>query len=196
MADLVALFLTGFVPGLRLGRAQFSRIEAWLNRPLPAPDLVIMPQRQYIENLYLRLRPLVLAEAPEREWLPLMRMFRNKAAHLGDSVFRYVGLSDNTGKVYTFVPRQWPYIWEEHMHPAGTTGTAHSIPDLLLESLVHDDIISYACGVRSRITRLVGAVVEIIDSAYVAFKDFKTNETALAELKKSSEAFKFRYFLA
>ena len=195
VADLVALFLTGLVPGLQLARAQFARIEAWLYRPLPAPELVITPQRQYLENLYSRLRPLVLADAPERDWLPLMRMFRNKAAHLGDSVFRYVGLHDNASKFYTFVPRRWPYIWEEHMHPAGAAGTGQSILDLLRESLVHDDIVSYARGVRSRITGLIGAAVEVIDSAYVAFKDFQTNEAALAELEGSSEAFEFQYFL-
>src|SRR3989442_4396332 len=35
LADLAALFLTGLIPRLRFGRAQFSRIEAWLERPLP-----------------------------------------------------------------------------------------------------------------------------------------------------------------
>jgi hypothetical protein len=40
-ADLAALFLTGLIPGLRVGRAQFSRIETWLGRALPPAGLII-----------------------------------------------------------------------------------------------------------------------------------------------------------
>jgi hypothetical protein len=100
-ADLVALFLTGLTPGLRLGRAQFSRIESWLERSLPPGALIVTPQRDFLERLYTDLSPLINPVEPERDWLPLMRMLRNKAAHLGDAMFQYMALHDRDGQFYT-----------------------------------------------------------------------------------------------
>jgi len=195
-ADLIALFLTPLIPGLRVGRAQFSRIEAWLERPLPQPGLVVTPQRHYLERLYDEVRPIVRADTPERDWLPLMRMLRNKAAHLGDNVFRYVGLHDAAGTFYTFIPRRWPYIWEEHMHPAGQAqSNQQSVGDLFRATLVHDGIVAYARGLRVKVTVLVAAVASVVDGTYVAFKDFGANVTALAELEGSSQAFEFEHWV-
>lgn len=195
-ADLIALFLTGFIPGLRLGRAQFSRIERWLQRPLPPGGLIVTPQRDYLERLYTGLSPLINAAAPERDWLPLMRMLRNKAAHLGDAVFRYMALHDRDGRFYTFIPRQWPFIPEEHMHAAGDAPGAapEPFPELLRRALMHEDIVSYASGLRRKATDVISAVLEQLDSAYVAFREFPLNAAALAELQGSAESYAFEHF--
>ena len=195
-ADLAALFLTALIPGLRLGRAQFSQIEVWLERPLPAPGPIVTPQRHYLERLYNEIRPIVRTDTSERDWLPLMRMLRNKGAHLGDNVFRYIALHDASGTFYTFIPRRWPYIWEEHMHPAGQAQTNQQpVGDLLRSSLVHDDIVAYTRGLRAKVTTLVAAVGGVVDATYVAFKDFGTNATALAELEGSSQSFDFEHWV-
>ncbi|MBI1747012.1 MAG: hypothetical protein HYR55_10545 [Acidobacteria bacterium] len=194
-ADLTALFLTGLIPGLRLGRAQFSQVETWLQRPLPAPGLVVTPQRQFLERLYSEAGRLVCAEAPQRDWLALMRMLRNKAAHLGDNVFRYVSLHDNGGRFYTFVPRRWPFIWEEHMHLAGKApADPQPVADLFRATLVQDDIVAFANGLRAQVTILLAAVVGVVDGAFVAFREFGTNAAALAELEGSSHTFEFRHW--
>jgi len=195
-ADLTALFLTGLIPGLRLGRAQFSRIESWLERPLPPGGLIVTPQRACLERLYVDLSPLVNAAQPERDWLPLMRMFRNKAAHLGDAVFRYIVLHDRDGRFYTFIPRQWPFIPEEHVHPAGVGArrASESLPELLRRTLVHEDIVSYASGLRAKLTDVIAAALEVLDSAYVQFRDFPPNAAALAELEGSSAGYAFEHF--
>lgn len=195
-ADLTALFLTALIPGLRVGRAQFSQVETWLDRPLPTPGPVVMPQRDYLERLYNETRVLVNLDGPERDWLPLMRMLRNKAAHLGDNVFRYIGLHDQTGTFYTFIPRRWPFIWEEHLHPADQPqSNQQPIADLHRATLVHDDIVAYAQGLRAKVTSLVAVVVRVIDQAYVAFKDFGTNAAALAELEGSSQSCEFKHWV-
>src|SRR6267378_3949923 len=121
-ADVVAMFFTGMIAGLRLGRAQFSQIEAWLDRPLPSIGLVVSPQEHLLGTLYGDLQPLVYSAAPEQDWLRLVRMFRNKSAHLGDpAALRIVGLHDDKGYFYHFLPRKWPFIWEEHFKPAEPT---------------------------------------------------------------------------
>ncbi len=48
------------------------------------------PAEDSLRRLHEALRPLVHAQPPERDWLPLMRLYRNKAAHLGSSVFRQI----------------------------------------------------------------------------------------------------------
>lgn len=195
-ADLIALFLTGLIPGLRLGHAQFSRLESWLARPLPPGGLIVTPQRDFLERLYTGLSPLMNPAEPERDWLPLMRMLRNKAAHLGDAVFRYMALHDRDGRFYTFIPRQWPFIPEEHMHPAGVApgATPEPFPELLRRTLMHEDIVSYASGLRRKVMEVVSTVLEILDSAYVHFRDFPLNTAALAELQGSAESYAFEHF--
>ncbi len=195
-ADLVSLFLTGLIPGLRLGRAQFSQIENWLERPLPQGGLIITPQREALERLYADLLPLIKPGNPERDWLPLMRMLRNKAAHLGDAVFRYISLHDQDGRFYTFIPRQWPFMPEEHMYTAGAEPNASPEPitEFLQRTFINEDIVSYASGLRRKVTEVVAAVLGVLDSAYVQFRDFPLNTVALAELKESAVSYAFEHF--
>jgi hypothetical protein len=136
------------------------------------------------------------AAAPERDWLPLMRMLRNKVAHLGDAVFRYMALHDRDGRFYTFLPRQWPFIPEEHMHAADAAPAAalEPFPELLRRTLMHEDIVSYASGLRRRVTEVISAVLEVLDSAYLQFRGFPLNTAALAELQGSAESYAFEHF--
>lgn len=199
-ADLAALFLPGFIPGLRLGRAQFSRIEAWLAKPVPPSGVILSPQQQFLTKLHDTLRPLIHPQSPstERDWLPLMRMLRNKAAHFGDPVFRSVGLHDKDGTFYTFVPRVWPCIWERHMKPADPTSSKdpNFLPKLLRQILVHQDIITYAQGLCRKVTDVVSAGASVLNEAFDQFKNFSSNQPALAELQGSSEVHDFECFPA
>jgi hypothetical protein len=197
LADLVALFFTGLVPDLRLGRAQFSRIEKWLKRPLPPFGIVVTPHAHHLRELFDALEPLVNATGPEREWLPLMRLLRNKAAHLGQPVFRTVGLHDNTPKFFIFIPRQWPYIWERHIKPSGSSSLLD--PNFLVkfyqQTLMHQDMVNYAKGLKAKVNDVVRAGISILANTYLHVQDFEPNLTALAELQGSSEAYAFEHFL-
>ena len=198
VADLIALFFSGLIPNLRLGRAQFSRIEAWLARPLPAVGTVVSPQQHFLTRLYEVLGPIVRPQAPspDRDWLPLMRMLRNKAAHFGDPVFRTVGLHDRSPKFYRFVPRLWPFIWERYWEPPGaaTPKDPDFLPNFLRQTLIHQDIVSYAEGLLAKVKDVVEAVTVVVNEAFGQFKDFPVNQSALAELEGSSEAYEFEYF--
>jgi hypothetical protein len=196
LADLVALFFTGRIPRLRLGRAQFSQLEAWLRRPLVSSGLIVTPHEHHLRVLHDALRPLVLADAPERDRLPLMRLFRNKAAHMGDHMFQYTGLHDEHGRFYTFLPRQWPYISEKYLAPADPNRPADPAEHRTLfeRTLTHEDIISYTRGLRSKVGAVVSSTVDVIATVYEQFRNFPVNEAALAELEGSSEAYDFQYF--
>lgn len=194
LADLVALVFTSRIPGLTVGRAQFIAIEEWLRKPPPALGLVVTPYDDHLAELRTSLGPLVLSDGPERDWLPLVRLLRNKGAHLGDDVFRYFGLYDGSGNLYLFVPREWPYLFEKYMKPSGHNGPTKSLPQLLTETLIHEDYISFSDGLNRKVRGLVGVGCEVIRKAFVAFSGFTFNEAGLAELEKNSRAFGFEHF--
>src|SRR6476661_4696685 len=88
-ADLLAIFWPGAIKNLSVGRAQFATIEEWLKQPMLAPTgVLISPSHYYFQKMHQALLPVVNADPPETDWLPLMRLLRNKAAHLGQPQFR------------------------------------------------------------------------------------------------------------
>jgi hypothetical protein len=195
-ADLVALFLTGSIQGLRFGRAQFSQVETWLEKPLPPEGLIVTPYDEPKKKLYDALRPLVHADAPERDWLPLMRMLRNKIAHLSPATIRSIGLHDETFHFYEFIPRQWPYLWEKHMKPHGHERPSDPlfVQKLFQETLIHQDIESYCRGLRAKVLKVIDAGVSVLLEMYIRFADFGLNQAAMAELQSNSLAYDFEYF--
>ena len=196
LADLVALFFTGHISHLRLGRAQFSRLEDWLKQPFASGSTIVTPSEYHLSELYHRLRELIHVDSPEKDWLPLMRLYRNKAAHMGEQMFQYVGLHDENAKFYTFVPRQWPYIKEKHLKPVDSNHPTDplEIRTSCEQTLVHEDVVSYTQGLCLKILTVVYTTLTVIDSAYRDFSQFPVNEAALAELEESSKSFDFKYF--
>ena len=198
LADLVALFFTRRIPGLRLGRAQFSYLDAWLEEPLASAGLIATPHQYYLSELHHQLQGLIHVDSssPEKDWLPLMRLYRNKAAHMGDHMFRYVGLQDENKEFYTFVPRQWPYIMEKDLKPVDSNRPTDpsEIRTFCEQTLVHEDIVSYTQGLRIKIFTVVDTTVTVIDSAYEGFSQLPLNEAALVQLEESSKSFDFEYF--
>ena len=194
LADLVAMMFTGRIPGLSVGRAQFISIEEWLRKPVPSSGAIVTPYDHYLNQLRDKLQPLILPRGSERDWIPLVRLLRNKGAHLGDDVFRTFALFDDKGNLYLFVPRQWPYFFEKHVKPSGHDGHTKPFPQLLTETLIHQDYISFSEGLNRRILQVIGAGSEVIGTAYVAFSGFPLNQAALSQLAGNSRSFQFEYF--
>ena len=198
LADLVALFFTGHISRLRLGRAQFSDLDAWLGQPFASANLIVTPYEYHLSELHHQLQGLVHVDSPspEKDWLPLMRLYRNKAAHMGDHMFSYVGLQDEDNEFYTFVPRQWPYIMEKDLKPVDSNRPTDpsEIRTFCEQTLIHEDIVSYTQGLRLKILTVVDTTVIVLDSAYEEFSQFPLNEAALDELRESSKSFDFEYF--
>ena len=194
IADITAIFFPGAIKGLEVGRAQFSRIESWLKLPLIDTKLIVTPTEFFLKRLYDRLKPLIEAPAPETDWLPLMRMLRNKVAHLGTPLFRQVGLTQrDCSRQVAFIPRQWPYLWESLIKPAGQVPST-PLPQLLRETLIHQDIVTYAQGLLAKVNIVVAATAELLNDAYEAFRNFPQNQAALMQLKSNFEGYNFEHF--
>ena len=195
LADIVAIFWPGTIKNLSVGRAQFSVIETWLKRPFLTPsNIVVSPSEFYLQKLYDALSPIVNSLPPENDWLPLMCLLRNKAAHLGQPLFRQVGVHDDTGHFYVFIPREWPFIWEKDLKPAGTT-PIKSAPTLLREGLIHQDIVSFSEGLQSKVVELVRSGISVVNLAFQQFKDLPFFQESLTQLQSNSVSYTFEHFL-
>jgi hypothetical protein len=195
-AELVALFLPNQIKNLFVGRAQFSSIESWLEGSPPVLSVVCSPQQKKLEELYIKIKPKVCTSGEETEWLRFARNLRNKSTHIPGSVRQFVFKHSN-GESYTFLPREWPFIWEKHFHATGSVPPAGPIPmpELLSRILLRQDKVSYAEELRMRITLLVEDVLSVVDQMYGDFGRFPLNEGALEQLLRNSELAKFQAFL-
>jgi hypothetical protein len=175
IADLIAIFFPGAIKGLEAGRAQFSKIEVWLTKPLTVTKLIVTPTEFFVNKVHDVLNPLINTSGPEKDWLPLMRMLRNKAAHLGTPLFRQIGLPRKIDhRQVAFIPRQWPYLWEQQMKPTGHK-PATPLKQLLIETLIHQDIESYCEGLVDKIKTVIAAITEILNQAYDALQESPFN---------------------
>lgn len=196
LADIVAIFFPGCIRGLEVGRAQFSKIEVWLSKPLPRVGLLTTPSEFHLKELYDAIEPLIRSPRPETDWLPMMRLLRNKASHLGQPLFRQVGLPrKGDGRLFVFIPRQWPYLWESLIKPTGAqSGNPALFPQLLRDTLMHQDLLTYTQGLFAKVHLVIAAASVVLNEAYDQFKDLPENQAALSELKSNFEDYKFENF--
>ena len=194
LSELIAIFSQGAIKNLEVGRSQFTSIEAWLKDTYQQPSLIATPRDVYLDALHTKLHPLVHCAPPESDWLPYMRLLRNKAAHLGDGPFRSSVLRGKDGGFYRFIPREWPYIWEKHMKPAGYQHPV-PMPDLLRKTLIHQDVSEYAQGALRKVLQIATEAQSQTAHTYTDFSGFAFNQTALEELTANSKEFAFERFV-
>ncbi len=79
------------------------------------------------------------------------------------------------------------------MKPAGQ-GATDPFPEFLQRTLIHEDYISFAEGLNTKVSRVVGAASRIIHTVFTMFGGFDLNKAALVQLKNNSRAYSFEYF--
>jgi hypothetical protein len=194
LADLIALFFTSRLPKWRFGRAQFARVEEWLEKPLRVAPIIVTPQEHYLGELYNSLRPIVFTSGPDKQWLPLLRLFRNKSAHMGDRMFPFIGLQDANDNFHEFMPRQWPYILEKHISQTWGNSTEENRQAHFEEALMHQDAVSFSKGLCLKVFSVVESTCKVLGQAYAQFKDLPVSDAALQELNANAEAYEFEFF--
>jgi hypothetical protein len=197
LADVIAIFFPGRIKGLKVGRSQFSKIELWIKEPFPAASMIVSPSEFYLRKLHDAVKPLILAPHPETNWLPMMRLLRNKSAHFEQPLFRQWGLPRaGDGRLFVFIPREWPCLWESLFEPAGYPKADPSfLPQLLRDSLIRQDIVTYSCGLLDKAKSVIAAALIVLNETYDQFKDLTQNQSALAELKNNFEKYDFENFV-
>lgn len=59
---------------------------------------------------------------------------------------------------------------------------------------MHQDVLTYAIGLRAKVLQLVQAGISELAETYHEFQSFPPNTTALAELQGNSESYRFERF--
>lgn len=191
-AELVALFFPGSIKGLRAGRADFVSVEKWLGVPLSPSGLVVEPCEHFLTELHQKLNPLILPISTDRQWLPMLRVLRNKLAHTGHPLL-FSGFQCADGDFYTFLPRRWPFIQEEFLSQ-GPTEEAPTLGQLYLDSLIQEDLLSFCQGLRERVHLVVETICQVLSDAFQQFRHLQTNQTALNELRANTKHYNFESF--
>lgn len=199
VADVIAVLLPRQVPKLVAGAAAFSPVDAWLRRPHVVPPGLITPNAHFAAELHAALAPFVSVLAgPERDWLPLMRMYRNKVAHLGHDSYVQIGLQNkNTESVGFFIPRSWPFVAEQYATTSPATASRDEpvdFSDVLPDWLMHQDLEEYSEGAYRKVRALIGLAFGVLHAAYIQLKGIPVAAETLADLQKSKQAYQFEFF--
>ena len=198
LADLVALVLAGRwkIGGLKLGRGDFVSVEKWLSQPFEFTSILATPYDSHVRSLYDNLRPLVICDPPEQDWLGFTHMLRNKVLHFGQSMLRQIGIHDTKARFYTFIPRQWPFIYERYMKPANPD-VPHDptlMRELFTDSLIHQDVLSFAEGLHLRVGRVISIVTLWTAKMCADFEDLPASKESLEALESPLAKSPFEYF--
>lgn len=198
-ADVVAVMLPREIPRLRAGGAAFTDIEKWLAKPHQLPPGLISPAQHFVAELHQELAPIVVVSSgPERDWLPLMRMYRNKAAHLGHESYTQFGLESKTSDTLSFfIPRSWPFVAEQHTTTGSPSRPANELVDFsdaLTEWLMHQDLEEYSEGAIRKIKSVLGVGFGVLHRLYVQVNAVPVSAATLEDLDRSKQSYGFEYF--
>jgi hypothetical protein len=184
---------------LLVGQAQFQT----LLQVLKAPDLanclvrsrgqIVSPRSAELDRFHQDVRPSVSGGGgPSDGWLDFLFLLRNKLAHLGTRSIDYVGFRGPNGRMYTFMPREWPFMIPTMVRRGRPDQTLRRVDQDTLESLVQQDVVSMTAGFLRNTKRLIAVGMTALARAYRTFADFEPNATSLTNL--APRRFAFRNF--
>jgi len=196
LSELVALLLPGIVGGLKLGSSMYSYLDIWLSSPLKTTSSIIEPKEHYAEKLHDALNNEKIKDSSETDWYDLLRLYRNKLAHLGVPSIRKLVFHDSEGNFYKFIPKSWPFLWEKDLKFSGESIVDEDKlgPDYFEKILIHEDIVSFCKNCRLKIFSYINAGLTVLNEAYKNLKDMPLNSLALKHLEGNERNFNFKHF--
>jgi len=192
-AEIAAILFHPQLQKLTPGRSSFDTFKDFAEAPLHSPDFVVTAKTPLIEKLHEVLRSEIVVAGPEECWLDLLVLYRNKIAHLGNSMFCRMGFADKHDDYFLFLPNRWPYFIQQdittpHEKPTG------SVRELAEETLVYQDVVEYSQMLTGRIKRLLKGGFSVLCKAYHDFRNFDPTPEVISSIRKNSKSFTFRYF--
>ena len=151
----------------KFGRASFAEIVKKVQDDLrktsvdPGKKTIVSPDEKYQEDIIKIVKKEILND-DNNEWFDLFKLYRDKMAH-----FRYHSgfLShDKEGKFYHFLPRQWPYYFQQDI-TYGKTKEADA-NSRFAELLMECDIFEYCEGLHKKIYGLTEMIFQSLSEAY------------------------------
>ena len=193
-AEVIAIVLSWG----NLGRGQFSSLVKDVKDALGknkdfSTKRIMTVDDKYIEDIRNIIEKEIIEES-NSEWYELFKLYRNKQSHFR----RYSGflLHDKEGNFYHFLPRQWPYYFQQDMAYSKNVKTNINLKDSLSELLTEQDIFEYCDGLHKKIFDLIDKFFSSLTEAYKIKKDsaceFDQNLQEKVELL--TRKYKFKHF--
>jgi hypothetical protein len=200
LADTFVVLFPRAIPKVRAGGAAFTDVEKWLQKPHDVPSGIVSPAEHFIAVLHEKLKPIVVVRSgPETDWLPLMRMHRNKSAHLGHQSYTQFGVENKAGGISFFIPRSWPFVAEQFAEtgkPAVPNDTEIDFSDVLNQWLMHQDIEEYSEGAYRKIWKTIDVSFAVLNDGYIQLKHVPVASETLEDLDRNRQSYNFEYFEA
>lgn len=198
LAEIVSIFFHGGVPGLTVGRASFAVLRDFARNPFSPQGEIVTPKEHRLEELHGILVVTIETSGAETQWFELLKLYRNKLAHLGTSMFPILRLHDDNGEFYSFLPNRFPIFHESGISfqnnsqygPSEVQDTA----DYAKENYIHQDVVEYSERLFEKVYNVIDQCFKVLCSAYTEFKSFDLNENAWKSLKDKKSKYNFKYF--
>ena len=179
------------------GRASFIEIvkkikdDSKTSLPASGKQTIVSADKKYLEDITNLIKKEII-EDNNNEWFELFKLYRDKMAH-----FRYHSgflFHDNDGKFYHFLPRQWPYYFQQGI----TYGKSKEddiksyFDDLLMEC----DIFEYCEGLHKKVFGLTDKIFCLLCEVYKIKQDSACSLDASLQEKVGllTRRYKFKHF--
>ena len=184
----------------KLGRGQFTDLVKDVRNSLSKNNnsssvKIISLEEKYIKDIKNVIKEDIIAEH-NNEWYELFKLYRDKQAHFR----RFNGflLHDKECNFYHFLPREWPYYFQQDISYAKNvkSNTNNNLKELFSELLMEQDIFEYCDGLYKKIYNLTNRIFIILTEAFKIKKDSKCDINPDIQKKAAllKRQYKFKYF--
>jgi hypothetical protein len=198
LSEVVSIFFHGDIPELTVGRASFATLRDFARHPFSSQTTIVTPKAHRCEELHTVLVETIEASGPETQWFELLKLYRNKLAHLGTSMFPILRLHDDKGQFYSFLPNRFPIFHESQISfPDKSQTKKSSVQDnaeYFKKNYIHQDIVEYSERLLKKVNIVTDRCFKVLCSTYIEFKSFDLNKSALKSLKSKKTKYNFIYF--
>ncbi len=198
LAEVVSMFFHGDIPKLTVGRASFTVLREFARHPFSPKTKIVTPKEYRFGELHAVLVEVVETSGSDKQWFELLKLYRNKLAHLGTSMFPIARFHDDKGEFYSFLPNQFPIF---HESVISFSNEAKNEPmevqdnaEYAKENYIHQDVVEYSEKLLEKVYIVIDRCFKVLCSTYIDFKSFDLNESALKSLKDKKSKYNFRYF--
>jgi len=184
----------------KLGRGQFIALVKDVRDDLSRNNnssivKIISLEDKYIKDIKNVIKEDIIAEH-NNEWYELFKLYRDKQAHFR----RFSGflLHDKEYNFYHFLPREWPYYFQQDISYAKNvkSNANNNLKELFSELLMEQDIFEYCDGLYKKIYNLTNRIFIILTEAFKIKKDSKCGINPDIQKKAAllKRQYKFRNF--
>lgn len=197
LSEVASIFFHGFIPELTVGRASFAVLQKFARTPYIHHSSIITPKEHRCEELHTVLAEVTESSGPEKQWFELLKLYRNKLAHLGTSMFPILRLHDDKGNFYSFLPNRFPIFHESQLtfsKKKKSEDEQGSTRNYAEDYHIHQDIVEYSEKLLERVFFVINRCFNVLCTTYIDFRSFDLNDCALRSLKDKETKYEFKHF--